>query len=149
MEKNLKKEYIYIYIYMPTYICIAFMHAESLQLCLTLCNPMACRLPGSCVEFSRQEYWSGLPFPPSWILPTQILNPGLLHLLRCRRSFTTEPAGKPIYTHIWGSPGGAGGKEPTCQCERCQETQVQSLGKEDPLEKNIATQSNILAWRIP
>ena len=30
-----------------------------------------------------------------------------------------------------------------------QETQVQFLGWEDPLEKEMATQSNILAWRIP
>ena len=30
-----------------------------------------------------------------------------------------------------------------------QETQVQSLGQEDPLEKVMATHSNILAWRIP
>ena len=29
-----------------------------------------------------------------------------------------------------------------------QETQVQSLGREDPLEKEIAAHSNILAWRI-
>ena len=30
-----------------------------------------------------------------------------------------------------------------------QETWVRSLGGEDPLEKEMATQSNILAWRIP
>ena len=30
-----------------------------------------------------------------------------------------------------------------------QETGVQSLGREDPLEKEMATQSSILAWRIP
>ena len=30
-----------------------------------------------------------------------------------------------------------------------QETQVQCLGQEDPLEKGIATHSSILAWRIP
>ena len=30
-----------------------------------------------------------------------------------------------------------------------QETQVQSLGREDPLEKGMATRSSILAWRIP
>ena len=30
-----------------------------------------------------------------------------------------------------------------------QETQVQSLGWEDPLEKEMATHSNILAWKIP
>ena len=30
-----------------------------------------------------------------------------------------------------------------------QETQVQFLGWEDPLEKELATHSNVLAWRIP
>ena len=30
-----------------------------------------------------------------------------------------------------------------------QETRVQSLGLEDPLEKGMATHSSILAWRIP
>ena len=30
-----------------------------------------------------------------------------------------------------------------------QETQVRSLGLENPLEKGIATHSSILAWRIP
>jgi len=30
-----------------------------------------------------------------------------------------------------------------------QETQVQSLGQEDPLEKGMATHSGILAWKIP
>ena len=30
-----------------------------------------------------------------------------------------------------------------------QETQVQSLGQEDPLEKEMATHSSILAWEIP
>ena len=29
------------------------------------------------------------------------------------------------------------------------ETQVRSLGQEDPLEKGMTTHSNILAWRIP
>ena len=30
-----------------------------------------------------------------------------------------------------------------------QETQVRSLGREDPLEKEMVTDSSILAWRIP
>ena len=30
-----------------------------------------------------------------------------------------------------------------------QETWVQSLGREDPLEKEMATHSGILAWKIP
>jgi len=30
-----------------------------------------------------------------------------------------------------------------------QQTQVRSLGQEDPLEKEMATHSSTLAWRIP
>ena len=30
-----------------------------------------------------------------------------------------------------------------------QETQIQSLGQEDPLEKGMVTHSSILAWEIP
>ena len=30
-----------------------------------------------------------------------------------------------------------------------QEAKVQSLGRDDPLEKEMATHSSILAWRIP
>ena len=30
-----------------------------------------------------------------------------------------------------------------------QETRVQSLGQDDPLEKGVASHSSILAWRIP
>ena len=33
--------------------------------------------------------------------------------------------------------------------QEIQETQVQSLGREDPLEEGTATHSRILAWRIP
>ena len=44
--------------------------------------------------------------------------------------------------------GGASGKKAVCQCRR-RKTQVQSLGQEDPLEKDMATRSRILAWIIP
>ena len=38
--------------------------AKLLQSCLTLCNPIYGSPPGSpSLGFSRQEYWSGLPFP--------------------------------------------------------------------------------------
>ena len=33
--------------------------------------------------------------------------------------------------------------------QESQETQVQSLGQEDPLEEGTATDSSVLAWRIP
>ena len=35
--------------------------------------------------FSRQEYWSGLPFPPQGIFPTQESNWHLLWLLHCKQ----------------------------------------------------------------
>ena len=42
-------------------------------------------------------------------------------------------------------PGGSNGKEPPAMWE----TQVSSLGQEDPLEKEMATCSSILARGIP
>ena len=33
--------------------------------------------------------------------------------------------------------------------QEMQETQLRSLGQEDPLEKDMATHSSILAWEIP
>ena len=48
-----------------------------------------------------------------------------------------------------GFPGDTGGKEPIYQCRRHKETQIRSLGLEDPLEEGMATYSSILAWRIP
>ena len=47
-------------------------------------------------------------------------------------------------SHLMGLPRWCSGKESACQ----QETQVQSLGREDPLEEEMATHSSILAWRI-
>ena len=46
--------------------------------------------------FSRQEYWSGLPWLPPRDLPTQGLNPGLLCLLHWQAVlFPLVPPGKP------------------------------------------------------
>ena len=66
-------------------------------------NPwtLACQAPMS-VEFSRQEYWTGLPFPPPGDLPdpgtkpTSPVPPALQVDF-----FTTEPPGKP--QGCWGS----------------------------------------------
>ena len=42
-----------------------------------LCDPMDCSLPGSpIIGFSRQEYWSGLPFPSPEDLPDPGIKPG-------------------------------------------------------------------------
>ena len=47
-----------------------------------------------------------------------------------------------------GFSGGASGKEFTCQCRRLK-SQVPSLSQEDPLEKEMATHSSIVGWKIP
>ena len=46
---------------------------------------------------------------------------------------------------LWGLPWWLSGKEPPV-CLQMQETQVQPLGQEDALEKEVATHSSILAW---
>ena len=47
--------------------------------------------------------------------------------------------------HKRGFPGGSDGKESACDAG----DRVQSLGREDPLEEEVATHSSILAWKIP
>ena len=47
-----------------------------------------------------------------------------------------------------GFPGGSADEEPTCLSRR-HKRPVQSLGGEDPLEKEMTTHSSILAWEIP
>ena len=67
-----------------------------LQPCPALCTPVDCGLPGSPMGCSRQEYWSGLPFPPPGDLldpgiePTSLLSPALTG-----EFFTLVPPGKP------------------------------------------------------
>ena len=66
---------------------------------LTLCDPMdcsPCQAPLS-VEFSRTEYWSGLPFPSPEGLPDPGIEPGSCMLQA--DSLSSELPGKPF-----GSP---------------------------------------------
>jgi len=51
------------------------------------------------------------------------------------------------FTETLGFPGSSDGKESACNMEV--PNPVQSLGQEEPLEKEMATHSSILAWRIP
>ena len=69
--------------------------------------------------FSRQECWSGLPFP----FPGDLPNPGIKPRLPALQAdaLPSEP----------------------------RETWIQFLGGEDLLEKEMATHSTILAWKIP
>ena len=107
--------------------------------------------------FSRQEYWSGYPFPSPEDLPNPRTEPAsLTGLLRCRwtlyhlshqGSLTFYGFGQ-THNHIWVSPVTYTVKNlPTMQ--EMQETKAQSLGQEEPLEEEMATHSSILVWEIP
>ena len=90
---------------MELYIYNSSTHKVSLkvkvlviQLCLTLCDPMDYIPPGSLsMEFSKEEYWSGLPFPPPGDLPDPGIKPGSPALLA--DSLLSEPPGKPVIVH--------------------------------------------------
>ena len=129
--------------------------------------------------FSRQEYWSGLPCPPPghfpnlsnvsriggrffviWATREALLKPvvtsnsvhsqwelqmswglGTFAATISRRSLVKDWALKQV--------GASLPAQRLKHLPAMQETQVQSLGREDPLEKEMATHSSIIAWRIP
>ena len=108
---------------------------------------VGCQAPLS-MGFSRWEYWSGLPRPSPGDLPDPGIKPvSLMSLQLAGGFFTTSTPGEPNYQvsnkGIQGFSGGSAVKNPPAM----QETQVQSLGWEDPLEKEMATVSSILAWK--
>ena len=53
--------------------CLRVDVSMCIQLGLTLCDSMDCSPPSS--SLSRQEYWSGLPFPPLGNLPGSRIEP--------------------------------------------------------------------------
>ena len=70
------------------------VNAQSLSPVLLFCDPMDCSLPGSSsMEFSRQEYWSELSFPPPGDLPEPGIQPESPAL--AGGFLTAEPPGKP------------------------------------------------------
>ena len=55
------------------------------------------------MEFSRQKYWSGMPFPPPGDLPDPGIKPmSLASPVLADGFFTAEPPGKPKYR--WADP---------------------------------------------
>ena len=83
------------------------------------------------IRFSRQRYWSGLPFPSPGDLPNPGIEPGSPALQA--DSLLTELQGKQMVKRM----------------STMQETQVRFLGWEDPLEKEMAIHSRTIAWKIP
>ena len=90
------------------------------------------------MEFSRQEYWSGVPFPTlgdlldAGIKPAFLVSPAL-----AGRFFTTTAT-----MASWVA-------QAVKRLLAMGETWVQSLGWEAFLEKGMATHSSTHAWKIP
>ena len=64
------------------YFCLEVVHAKLLQSCPTLCDPVDYSPLGSSgsMGFSRQEYWSELPFLPPGDLPDPGIEPTSLNV---------------------------------------------------------------------
>ena len=71
----------------------ADIESEVAQSCPTLCDPMDYQAPLS-MGLSRQEYWSGLPFPS----PRDLPDPGIEPRSPAFQAdaLTAKPPGKPI-----------------------------------------------------
>ena len=71
----------------------------------------------------------------------------LMEMQRAILSLWVEIQSQQVCAVPMGVPGGSDGKKKNLLAT--QETRVQSLGQEDPLEQGMNTHSSILAWRIP
>ena len=110
------------------------------QSCLTLCDPIDCSQVPLSMGFSRQESWSGLPFPSAGELPDLGIKPGSPALQPDSLPYELpEKLDVPFIKKT--SLVAQLVKNPPAM----RETWIQSLGWEDPLEKGMATHSRILA----
>ena len=77
---------------------------------------------------------------------TQIETPGLTGLRNELTEFKVnmEARKRERKSFYWGFPGGSDSKQSACQVGDL----GLILGSEDPLEKEMATHSSILAWRV-
>ena len=104
--------------------------SEVAQSCQTPSDPMDCSLPGSSIHGifqARVLEWGATDFSDSFVLHA-LYTILLLPLKLLKASLVAQ----------------------TVKClPAVQDTQVRSLGWEDPLEKEMATHSSIPVWEIP
>ena len=136
------------------------------QSCLTLCYPMECSLPGLPVHHQLPEFtqthvhWVGDASQPSH--PLSSLSPPAFNLSQPQGLFqwvsSSHQVAKvlefqlPMNIQDWfplGLTSLISLQAKGLSRVFSNTTQVQSLGWEDALEKEIASYSSILSWRIP
>ena len=114
------------YIY---HILLLLSHFSRVRLCAT--PWIAAYQASPSMGFSRQEHWSGLPFPSPIYHIHDAPYMVAIGCIRIRRHWASLVA------------------QTVKNVPVMQETRVQSLGQEGPLEKGMAAYSSILAWKIP
>ena len=82
-------------------VCVHVVVVVRSPSCVSLfATPRTAAFQGSLsMGFSRQEYWSGLPFPSPGDLPDPGIEP--MSAALAGGFFTTEPPGKPAYIYIY------------------------------------------------
>ena len=100
-------------------------YAKSLQLCLILCDPIACSSPGSSIQgFSRQEYWSGLQMQIENVCRYQKFQLQLICFLvfpggsvvKNPHPNTRDAGDTGLISGLERSPGGGNGNPPQYSC---------------------------------
>ena len=75
-------------------VCVPTCACSVVAISFVIPWTVACQAPLS-IGFSRQEYWSGLPYPPPGNLPDLGIEMSLVSLALTGGFFTTVPTGKP------------------------------------------------------
>ena len=125
-------------------------HFSRVRLCAT--RRTVAHLAALSMGFSRQEYGSGLPCPAPGDLPDPGIEPASLALAALAGGFFTTSAtweAQLLFACCLQNGWASLVAQMVKNLPAMQETQVQSLGQEDPLEKQMAIHSSILAWKIP
>ena len=110
--------------------------------CQSLCNPKDCSPPGSSFHGTSQARileWAAILFSRGYSWPRDKITPPALKT----DSLASEPRALWLFIQQVGFPRVSDG------LPAMWEVWVQSLGPEDPLEKETATHSSIHAWKIP
>ena len=111
-----------VYLYICVYICLCICIYVCIYVCVSvymyaaksLSRVRLCATPS--LGFSRQEHWSGLPFPSmhkseKWKWSRSVMSDSLRVGCHCLLRID-------IHIYIYGFPRWLSGKEPTCQCRR-------------------------------
>ena len=122
--------------------------SEVIQSCPTLIDPMDCSVPGSSVHGifqARVLEWGAIAFSRRSSLGADIPKSGTSRACSCHGQIL-------VFQFLNSSqlvPFSVCVAQTVKRLSTMRETRVRSLGREDPLEKEMAIHSSTIAWKIP